>query len=321
MNSDRTPVIVIGGPTASGKSGLALTLAERYGGVVINADSMQLYQPFRILTARPSAAEEALAPHRLYGIIPVTERMSAAAWSELALGEIRAAAGQGLLPVLVGGSGLYLKALLQGMAAIPTIPEADRLAAAALIDEIGPAALHERLVQQDPEAQQRLKPNDRTRVLRAWEVLQATGRSIFAWQRETPPPPPDLEFLTVVLEPPRPRLYAACDARFLAMLEQGAAEEVSKVASLNLPPTLPGLQALGYAELAAWQAGELNRPQAISKAQQATRNYAKRQTTWFRHQMPDAIRIDPECFTDNAAMRQFYNIIDGKIAHFISKRG
>lgn len=298
-------MILIGGPTAGGKSGLALELAGRLSGTVVNADSMQVYGGLRVLTARPGPAEEAQVPHRLYGIVPPSERMSAARWRDLALAEIAAAHEAGRVPVVVGGTGLYLRALADGLADIPPVPEAVRAEAQALHRALGTPALHARLAAEDPDGAARLQPGDTTRVLRAWEVLRATGRPLGYWQTTgRASPPPGLRFLTLVCEPPRDRLYAACDARFLHMLEEGALEEVRRLAALDLDPGLPAMKALGVPELLAHLRGDLTLAEATAKAQQATRNYAKRQLTWFRHQIAAARRFDPgDCVERNAVMK------------------
>lgn len=292
----RVPVVVIGGPTASGKSALALAVAEEFGGTVINADSMQVYRELAVLTARPGPADLARAPHRLYGMLEVTERCSAARWRDLAMAEIAASHGAGRLPVVVGGTGLYLKALLEGLSPIPEIPPAIRAAALALVAERGAAALHAELGRRDPVMAARLQPTDRQRLVRAWEVLEATGRSLAAWQSEPPPQEPGapaLAPIVFVLEPPRPALYAACDRRLAAMLAAGALDEVAALDRLGLAPDLPALKAVGVPELLAHLRGELTLPDALVAAQQATRRYAKRQITWFRHQIGAANRLSP----------------------------
>lgn len=291
----RQPVIVIGGPTASGKSALALAVAQAFNGVVINADSMQVYKDLPILTAQPAAADMVLAPHRLYGFLPPDQSCSAARWAELALQEIKAACLRGQLPVLVGGTGLYLRSLMQGMSPIPDIPQAYRQAAMRLLSELGVRGLHARLAAEDPVMGQRLHPHDTQRVVRAWEVLQATGRSLAAWQQMPAVPPPDLCFQPWVVLPPRDLLYAACDRRFRVMMERGALAEVAaalRTYGTDIFAATAG-KALGFRELADVINGRLELQAAIAAAQQATRNYAKRQTTWFRHQMRFANFISP----------------------------
>lgn len=284
-SSSAKPVIVIGGPTASGKSAFALDVAERFGGTVINADSMQLYADLDVLTARPPAEDLARVPHRLYGVLPAAERGSAARWRALALDEIAAAHGAGRLPVVVGGTGLYLRALMQGLCDVPAIPAVIRSTAHERLAALGGEAFRAELVARDPDSS-RLNPGDTTRLTRAWEVLEATGRPLTAWQAEAAEgAPPGLAFLVAVIDPPRPALYAAGDGRFLRMVQRGALEEVRRLDALNLDPDLPAMKALGVPELRAHLSGDLTLDQAIARAQQATRRYAKRQVTWFRHQL------------------------------------
>ncbi len=289
MTPHLTDVIVIGGPTASGKSGLALAVAEAFGGTVINADSMQLYADLDVLTARPPAEDLARAPHRLYGVLPAAERGSAARWREMALAEIDAAKAEGLLPVVVGGTGLYLRALMQGLSEVPSIPDELRAAAHARLAAIGGEAFRSELVVRDP-ASAKLNAGDTTRLTRAWEVLEATGRPLSHWQSQTAQgAPEDLRFTVIVLDPPRADLYAQCDKRFDLMMGQGALEEVRRLDALaceqNLAPDLPVLKALGVPELRRHLHGEIPLAEAVALAQQSTRRYAKRQVTWFRHQI------------------------------------
>ena len=316
------PVLVIGGPTASGKSGLALAWAKRANGVVINADSMQVYADLRVVTARPSAADESEAPHLLSGVVPASVRMSAARWRELALAEIDRAHGAGALPIVVGGTGLYLRSLMQGLSDIPDIPADVRQAAMDLQAEIGSPALHARLAAIDPATAARLHPTDSQRLIRAWEVIQATGRSISDWQADPPTDvPTNLSFTTLVVEPPRPRLYAQCDQRFLTMLAQGAEAEVAALMEQGLDPALPAMKALGVPEIAAILSGTLDRETAIAKAQQLTRNYAKRQLTWFRNQMPAAVRLDSTELASEGAFTKFYDQIMTGMTKIIAKTG
>ncbi len=294
---DRLPVVLIGGPTASGKSALALAVAEEFDGTVINADSMQVYRELAILTARPGPGELARAPHRLYGTIAAAERCSAARWRDLATAEISTSHGENRLPVVVGGSGLYLRALVDGLSPVPEVPAQTRRAAQDRLAELGAPGLHAALAERDPVMAARLQPRDRQRLVRAWEVLEATGRSLADWQAEPPPARSDrpaLRALCLVLEPPRPALYAACDARFLAMLEAGGLAEAAALGRLGLDPALPAMKALGLPELLAHLRGECGLAQATAAAQQATRRYAKRQGTWFRHQMAAARRLSTD---------------------------
>lgn len=277
-------LLVIGGPTASGKSALALALAEKLGGSVINADSMQVYRELPILTAQPDAAAQARAPHLLYGVLGIDELCSAGRWLEMAEAAIAETRAAGRLPIVVGGTGLYLRSLTGGLADIPPVPEAVRAAVRARLAEIGPAAFHGELAAKDPEMAARLHPSDGQRLSRAAEVLAATGRSLADWQRDTPAPAAQ-GLRTILVSPPRSDLYAACDARFAAMLDAGALEEARAVmARPELDDSLPALKALGLRELMAYLAGTLDRGAAIAAAQTATRHYAKRQMTWFRGQ-------------------------------------
>jgi tRNA dimethylallyltransferase len=279
-----TPFVIVAGPTASGKSGLALALAEEFRGTIINADSMQVYRDLRVLTARPTQEHEALVPHRLYGVIDAAESCSVGRWRQMALAEIDAARQEGRLPILVGGTGLYLHALTHGLAAVPAIPSEIRDEARALHAALGGAAFRARLAERDSEGAARLGAGDTQRLVRAWEVVAATGRPLSAWQRDGPEPErPDVA--AALLLPPRAALYAACDARFAAMMRHGAAEEARALLARGLPDTAPVLKAVGVRELGGWLAGSLTEQQALAAAQQKTRRYAKRQYTWLRHRM------------------------------------
>lgn len=278
-------ILVIAGPTASGKSGLALRVAEELGGVVINADSMQVYSDLRVLTARPSAADEARVPHVLYGYLDGATACTAAAWATQAADAIKTARDNNQVPIVVGGTGLYLKALIEGLSDIPEVPLEVRQAARRLRLEQGNEALHESLKEKDPEGALRLKPKDRQRVLRAWEVVEATGTPLHVWQQKSQPKSlVDGPFHTILFQPEREALYAACNARFETMLEAGALDEVEALLARDLDPALPVMKALGVPDLAAFLKGECSREEAVTKAQQHTRNYAKRQTTWFKGQ-------------------------------------
>ncbi len=279
------PVLIIVGPTASGKSGLAVAVAEALSGAVINADSMQMYQGLPILTAQPSAADYAKAPHRLYAALPPADICSAARWRDMAQDEIRKAQAENRLPVIVGGTGFYIKTLLLGISPIPDIPASFRHEAAALQKELGNPGFHQELARRDPAIAAKLDPLNTQRLIRAFEVLAATGKSLAEWQAVPRiGPPEDLRFLTVVLQPPRALLYAACDGRFGQMLERGALEE-ARTFSEQVPDNTALSKALGYPELLAHLAGKTSLADAVTLAQQSTRNYAKRQVTWFRHQI------------------------------------
>ncbi|MEA2754470.1 MAG: tRNA dimethylallyltransferase [Aliidongia sp.] len=289
-----TRIIVIAGPTASGKSALALGLAERLGGTIINADSMQIYRDLEIVTARPAPADLARAPHRLYGILDGGKLCSAARWAGLARHEIEQAAAAGRLPILCGGTGLYLRTLLYGIAPVPEIPEAVRQAARQRHAELGGAAFRDELAGLDPAGAVRIAAGDSQRLLRAYEVVAATGRPLTEWQQAQPSAPSGLDPLIFTLLPPREALYAAIDARFAGMVAAGVLDEVRALIGRGLDPALPVMKAVGVPELAAYLAGNLTLDAAISQAQQASRRYAKRQFTWFRHQMPAAQTFDAQ---------------------------
>jgi tRNA dimethylallyltransferase len=303
----RPPAVVIAGPTASGKSRLALLLAEALCGTVINADSQQIYRDLFILTARPSAEAEARAPHRLYGYLDAAERGSAAGWRELALAAMAEAREAGRLPILVGGTGLYLRALTEGLAPIPAIPDAVREEAGEIWRRAGGPGLYAALAALDPAGAAALQPRDKSRLLRAYEVVRATGLSIGEWQQRPAPAAP-WRFATILLMPPRAELYAGCDARFSAMIARGALEEAGALAARRLDPTLPAMKALGVPQLLRHLQGEFSLAEAILLGQQATRNYAKRQVTWFRHQLAADLVLS-EQFSERLlhCSRQFIN--------------
>jgi tRNA dimethylallyltransferase len=296
MNTPRTtpPLVLVGGPTASGKSALALALAEEFSGTVINADSMQVYRDLAILTARPDAAAEARAPHRLYGVLDAADPCSAARWREMAEREIAAAAARGSLPILVGGTGLYFRALIDGLADIPPVPAAIRDEARQLHRRLGGAGFHAALAARDPEGAAHLAAGDTQRLLRAFEVVAATGRPLGDWQRDQKVGRRYAAVATLVLMPPRPALYAACESRFAAIAGEGGLAEVVALLARRLPADLPAMKAVGVPELARHLAGELPLDEAIRLGQQATRRYAKRQGTWLRHQMPADLTIDAQ---------------------------
>jgi len=280
----KKPALVVAGPTCSGKSALALSLAERLGGVVINADSMQVYSELRVLTARPTPADEARAPHALYGVRPAAQASTAAWWRGAALQAMDEAARCGRVPILCGGTGLYLAALVQGLAEIPDPGEAAREEARHLLHILGPASLHARLASADPETAARLRPTDSQRLARAWEVWRGTGRGLASWQQS---PGPEAAFpwsvRAIILDPPRDALRAAIAGRFEGMLTQGALEEVRGLIGQGLPSSLPAMRAHGVPELAAYLRGEITLADAAARARMVTGQYTKRQATWFRH--------------------------------------
>ncbi len=281
-----TRPLLIAGPTASGKSALALALAGRSGGAVINADSQQVYRDWRILTARPAPEEEARAPHLLYGHVALDADYSVGAWLADLRGALASCRARGLRPIVTGGTGLYFKALTEGLAPIPPVPPEIRAAAEAELSRIGLPAFAAALAARDPETAAGLDPANPARWLRAREVLDATGEGLAAWHRRTPAPLLPLEeTVALKLLPPRDRLHARCDARLDAMLEQGVLDEVERVMSLGLDPGLPGMKAVGAPEFMAHLRGETTLAEAIDRAKAATRQYAKRQSTWMHNQM------------------------------------
>ncbi len=287
--------MLIAGPTASGKSALALEFAQKTGGVIINADSMQVYRDLHILTARPTPQEERQVPHRLYGYVDAGLNFSAGAWlsdAAKALGEARE---QGRLPIFVGGSGLYVRALTRGLSAVPPIPPEIRESVRMRLARDGVEILHAELARQDRASAERLKPRDRSRIARALEVIEATGRPLSDWHREgLPPLLPANTFRALFLAPDRDLLYARIDARFDAMLKTGALEEVARLAARKLDPLLPAMKAHGVPPLISHLAGKVTLEEAAATAKADTRHYAKRQFTWFRHQLPEFAWVKPE---------------------------
>ncbi len=278
----RHRALIVAGPTASGKSALAAMLAERVGGVVINADAMQLYRELRILTARPTEEEEARVPHRFYGVRAAALPASAAWWREVALQEMAQAIEAGRVPVLCGGSGLYLDALLRGLSAMPAVADAARKEARTLLAELGAAGLHARLRAVDPETAARLRPSDSQRLARAWEVWRSTGRGLAEWQ-EGERARTGWRFAAILLDPPRAELREAIRRRFAGMLAAGALEEVRELLAQGLDPAVPAMRAHGVPELAAYLGGRMTLEEAARRAVLVTGQYAKRQATWFRH--------------------------------------
>jgi tRNA dimethylallyltransferase len=283
-------VWLIAGPTASGKSALALALARARGAEIVNADSMQLYRDLPILTARPGAEEEAQAPHHLFGVADAADGWSVGRWLSAATEVLREIAGRGRPAVIVGGTGLYFNALTKGLAEIPPIPDHARQLAEARYDHEGEEGVRAALRRLDPESEARINPNDRQRLVRALEVAEGTGISLTAWQRGTRPAL--VRYRPIVLEPPREALYARCDARLAKMVEAGALEEAKALLARGLDPKLPLMKAVGLRELGRYLAGEIGLDAAIAEARQETRNYAKRQSTWFRNQSPYWPRLD-----------------------------
>ncbi|RTL60531.1 MAG: tRNA (adenosine(37)-N6)-dimethylallyltransferase MiaA [Hyphomicrobiales bacterium] len=279
-------VVLIAGPTASGKSGMALEIARRRGGMIINADSMQVYRELRIITARPTLEEEREVPHALYGFVPAAEAYSVGRYVLDAARAIAAARKQGLLPIVVGGTGLYFKALLEGLSPIPAIDPGVRERWRRRGDEEGPQALHALLRDVDPEAAQRLMPTDKQRLVRALEVAESTGRTLSAWQKEPGQPVLDeAETVRLLVVADREALMQHIDARFDGMLSAGVLEEVRDFARLGLSEELPSVRAHGVRPLLAHLRGDLSLEEAAEGSKAETRQYAKRQVTWHRRNM------------------------------------
>ncbi|HEY2070390.1 MAG TPA: tRNA (adenosine(37)-N6)-dimethylallyltransferase MiaA [Rhizomicrobium sp.] len=305
-SKDHLIAVLIAGPTASGKSAAALALAERIGGTVINADSMQVYAEPRILTARPPDEDMARAPHRLYGHVSVHEHYSTGRYLDDAASMLKEATS---VPIFVGGTGLYFDALINGLAEVPDVPQAVRDATATRRLALGPEAFFAELAARDPEIAARLRPSDTQRTLRAYEVFEATGRSLVYWQAK---PLPALltgrTLIRFVVDIPRAELYRRIDARFDTMLEQGAMEEAAALAGLD--PSLPSAKLLGLRELLAVRAGTITLEDARAAAQTATRHYAKRQMTWFRNRMKEWNWIAPDAIADRFALLSQENKTD-----------
>ena len=295
--TDRPPkrAVLIAGATASGKSALALVLAEALGGTIINADAMQVYRDLRIVTARPTPAEEARVPHLLYGHVDAAENYSVGRWCVDASAALAAVERAGRLPIFVGGTGLYFKALTRGLAAVPPIPSQVRAAVRERLKHEGIAALYAELSARDEATARRLMPADRARVTRALEVVLATGRSLADWHREGMKPALDPQFaVKIFLDVNRAELYQRIDRRFDAMVASGALEEVHALGKRGLDSALPAMKAHGVPWLIRHLNGEIDLPAAVDAAKRDTRRYTKRQATWFRHQLPDWTWIAPE---------------------------
>jgi tRNA dimethylallyltransferase len=277
------PLALIAGPTASGKSALALALAERTGGTIVNADSAQVYRDLAIVTARPTPVEEARIPHRLYGYRDGADPCSAAEWAADARLAIDEAHRLGSLPILAGGTGLYLRTLLDGIAPVPRIDPAIR----AEVRAFDVAWAHERLAIEDPQAAARLRPSDTTRVARALEVVRSTGRPLSEWQKErTGGIAGKVRLAPLLLLPPRDWLYERCDLRFGKILSDEGIAEVRSLLERKLNPVLPVMRAIGVSEIEAMLEGRMTRAEALEAGRTATRQYAKRQYTWFSRQPP-----------------------------------
>jgi tRNA dimethylallyltransferase len=285
--------VLIAGPTASGKSALALALAREFGGTIINADSMQVYRDLRIITARPSPSDEALVPHRLYGHVDASQNYSVGRWYREAA-ETLAAMAQSL-PIIVGGTGLYFKALTVGLSSVPPIPSDLRAGLRARLDRDGTAPLHAELRERDPVMAGRLMPGDRARIARALEVVIATGRSLAEWHKTGMEPGLNAQSaIRLFLEVDRAELYRRIDARFDAMIATGALEEVQTLYFRQLDAQLPAMKAHGVPWIIGYLRGEMDLATAIAGAKRDTRRYTKRQATWFRHQLPDWSWVAPD---------------------------
>jgi tRNA dimethylallyltransferase len=300
------PVVLVAGPTASGKSALALVLARRLNGVIVNADSMQVYRELRVLTARPTREEEAEVPHALYGVRPAAEPGNAAWWRAEAIAAIEAAHIMGKLSVVTGGTGLYFSALTEGLADIPDPGPEARAEARRLLVQQGAQGLHASLAKVDPATAARLSPNDSQRVARAWEVWRGTGLGLAAWQNRSLPPAP-YRFFAIRLDPPRQELRAAIASRFAAMLREGAIAEVEALLTQNLSPELPAMRAHGVPELSAYLKGAISLEEAGRHTELVTGQYTKRQATWFRnHDLADPAmtEIIPTRFTEDTKLSE-----------------
>ena len=296
MTQQKT-VLVVTGPTASGKSALALAFAQMRGGCVINADAMQTYDAFPMLTAQPAAEERARVPHALYGVLPLRRNLSAGRWSVMAAAEIERCLAAGQMPILCGGSGLYIRTLMQGLSPVPDVPAEIRERGNAEWASMGAEAFRARLAERDPEIVGGLKPADRQRHVRAWEVLEATGTPLSAWQKEEGTPAP-WRFAILLLAPERPWLRARIELRFDQMLAAGVLAEARAVFDTRPDPTWLGLKAHGAPEFFRHFQGELSIDHARRMAIDHTRQYAKRQMTWFRHQMTPDLVFNPTANPD-----------------------
>lgn len=290
--ADAPIALIVAGPTCSGKSALALGLAERFCGTVINADSMQVYADLHVLTARPDADDEARAPHRLYGVLDAARPGSVAWWRNAALDEMEAARATGRVPILCGGTGMYMRALLDGLVEVPEPGDAARDWARTLVEEEGSEAAHAVLLRDDPETAGTLRPSDGQRVARALEVLRGTGHGLLYWRTRPGLPPAPFRFVSVRLHPPREALRDAIAKRFSRMMALGAMEEVERLVSRGLSPVLPAMRAHGVPELSAALAGTLPLEEAIRRAVIATGQYTRRQATWFNHH---ALGAEQDC--------------------------
>ena len=301
-------ILVIAGPTASGKSSFALEVADKYNGVIINCDSMQVYNELRIITARPSSADERDIPHKIYGIISVKDSFSVGTWRNMAIIEIETCWKKGKLPIITGGTGLYIKALMEGLTEIPKVPGEIREKVIARHKEIGVEAFHQELRGFDPVSAERLNKSDSQRVIRAFEVYVATERSLSDWHKQEPTTKPlSAHYQSIIFEPPRGALYAKCEDRLDWMVENGALDEVRDLMNANLDPVCPPMKALGVPEIVAYLNHDLTLEEALNVAKQSTRRYVKRQMTWFRNQIVQDYGINSQ-YSESLLHEIFSNI-------------
>ncbi len=312
--------LIVAGPTCSGKSALALALAERIGGTIVNADSMQVYRELRVLTARPTEAEEARAPHRLYGVRPAAEAGSVAWWRVEALAAMARARANGSIPILCGGTGMYFASLTEGIADIPDPGPAARAEARARLAEHGAEALHADLALADPGTAAGLRPSDGQRVARAWEVWRGTGRGLADWQTATRIPAP-WRFFAILLDPPRDALRAAIAGRFAGMLERGALEEVRALIAQGLDPALPAMRAHGVPELSAYLRGAIPLEEAARRTELVTGQYTKRQATWFRRRALAPPTLTHTIHARTAGLEQFSERELASVMRFVDGEG
>ena len=287
--------VIICGPTGAGKSSLALNLAEKFKGVIINADSVQIYREIKILSGRPTFDDYRQAPHRLYGIMSIFMPCTLGIWRKMALETIKECELSGRLPIICGGTGLYIKFLLNELSAIPEIPPSIKLEAREKLEDLGNENFRELLSKNDPVSASRIKSGDTNRLLRAWEVLTATNKPLSYWHEQSGETGSQHKFFKVCLMPERKALYSKCDKRFLDFIERGAAEEARALDFITVSPELPASKTLGLIELVKYTKGELELSDAIAQAQRTTRRYAKRQLTWFRHQLDEDFLIQNLC--------------------------
>ena len=283
--TDKPPVMVIAGPTASGKSALGLKLADALGGEIVNADSMQIYQDLPILTAMPDAEDQAQVPHHGYGILDGAERCSVARWLNLTRDLVADIHARGKTPILIGGTGMYIRAAIEGISPIPEIAPQYRDAASVQYDDMGGAAFRQALAEKDPALAARLNDGDRQRLIRGMEVVLATGRPLSQWQSIPLQGQIKADFTTVIIMPPRHELYDAINRRYPLMLEKGGIEEAQQLMVRGLDPSLPLMKAVGLPPVLAHLRGEIDAETMVTLSCQDSRRYAKRQITWFNNQL------------------------------------